>query len=131
MTSLRGHGRQEFPQSVRKAAFARCCKNGSIPGAPQCETCGIELNRRTGTIYEHIQPDGLGGEPTLDNCKVHCANCADVKTHTEDNPRMRKADRVLKKEFGLMPKRGKAIRSAGFRKAEPQRSASRPIVRAT
>lgn len=120
MTSLRGHERQEFPQAVRKAAFARCCKNGSKPGIPQCETCGAELNRRTGTIYEHVQPDGLGGEPTLSNCKVHCRTCADVKTHTEDNPRMSKADRVLKKEYGLMPeRRGRALpgtKASGIRK---------------
>lgn len=104
MTSLRGQKRREFPLKVRKLAFARCCKNGTLPGIPQCETCGCQLNARTGTIYEHDIPDGLGGEPTLENCKVHCRNCADVKTFTEDNPRMQKADRVLKKNFGLTPK---------------------------
>ena len=31
-------------------------------------------------IYEHDIPDGLGGEPTLENCKVHCRICADIKT---------------------------------------------------
>ena len=130
MTSLRGHERQEFPQKVRKAAFARCCKNGSKSGVPQCETCGIEVGRRNGLIYEHVQPDGLQGEPTLENCKIHCFNCADTKTHTEDNPRMSKADRVTKKEYGLMPERRQKIQSAGFRKAPAQRSASRPIERA-
>lgn len=126
MTSLRGQERQEFPQKVRKAAFARCCRNG----VPHCETCGCELNKRVGTIYEHITPDGLGGEPTLDNCKVHCRTCADVKTFTEDNPRMQKADRVLKANFGLQAKR-KKIQSAPFQKSAPQRTASRPIERRT
>ncbi len=101
MTSLRGHERREFPLSVRKKAFQRCCLQGTMPGVPQCETCGYHLNVRAGTIYEHVIPDGLGGEPTLDNCKVNCKTCADVKTFTEDNPRMAKADRVLKKNFGL------------------------------
>jgi 5-methylcytosine-specific restriction protein A len=45
-------------------------------------------------------PDGLGGEPTLENCKVYCATCADIKTETEDKPRMAKADRVAKKHYG-------------------------------
>jgi hypothetical protein len=98
MTNLRGQQRREFPLSVRKAAFRRCCKDG----IPYCEGCGNQI--RLTPIYEHIQPDGLQGEPTLENCKVHCKTCADVKTFTEDNPRMAKADRVLKKNFGLQAK---------------------------
>lgn len=124
MTSLRGLERKEFPQSVRKLAFKRCCRNG----VPHCEGCGIELNKRVGTIYEHIQPDGLQGEPTLENCKIHCKNCADVKTFTEDNPRMQKADRILKAEYGLQRKK-KQIQSRGFEPRAKQRSASRPLER--
>lgn len=120
MSKLRGLARTEFPLSVRKKAFTRCCKEG----IPYCEGCGNQL--RGTPIYEHDQPDGLGGEPILENCKVHCKICADVKTFTEDNPRMAKADRVLKKHFGLRPARQK-IQSRGFPKAEPKRTASRPI----
>lgn len=119
--SLRGEQRQEFPQKVRKLAFARCCINA----VPHCEGCGNVL-RPGGIIYEHVTPDGLGGEPVLENCKVHCRVCADAKTFTEDNPRMAKADRVLKKAFGLQPAR-KKFQSAGFRKANPQRTASTEI----
>jgi hypothetical protein len=128
MTSLRGHERREFPLSVRKKAFQRCCLQGTIPGVPQCEKCGIEL--RAGNIeYEHLDADGLGGEPTLENCGVWCrSSCSRKKTFTEDNPRMAKADRVLKKNFGLRPAKQK-FKSPGFRKAAPQRSASRPIER--
>lgn len=121
--NLRGQKRREFPASVRKAVFIRCCKQG----IPRCEGCGGML-RAGNIIYEHVTPDGLGGEPTLDNCKVHCRNCADVKTFTEDSPRMQKADRVLKKTYGLTPSKQK-IQSAGFAKRPPQRTASRPIVR--
>lgn len=126
--SLRGKDRQEFPLRIRKLAFARCCRNGSMPGIPQCENCGNVL--RAGNIeYEHIVPDGLGGEPTLQNCGVWCrVPCSKSKTFGEDNPRMTKADRVLRKNYGLTPKR-KQIKSRGFRKAEPQRSASRSLER--
>lgn len=128
--SLRGQQRREFPQSVRKLAFARCCKSGTEPGVPQCENCGIIL--RAGNVeYEHLIPDGLGGEPTLENCGVWCrSSCSKQKTFTQDNPRMAKADRVLKKSFGLMPSK-KKIQSAGFLKSAPQRTASRPIHRTT
>jgi hypothetical protein len=43
---------------------------------------------------------------------------------------MAKADRVLKKNFGLEAKRQR-IQSVGFRKAAPQHTASRPIERRT
>jgi 5-methylcytosine-specific restriction protein A len=134
VSKLRGIARKEFPLKVRKLAFARCCKQcnvdgiENIPGVPQCENCGNVL--RAGNIeYEHLDADGLGGEPTLENCGVWCAvPCSSKKTHTQDNPRMQKADRVLKKNFGLTPAKRK-IQSAGFRRAAPQRTASRPIER--
>jgi hypothetical protein len=122
MTSLRGHTRREFSQAIRKAAFRRCCRDG----IPYCEGCGNQV--RGTPIYEHDQADGLGGEPTAENCKVHCKNCADVKTHKDDNPRMRKADRVLKHTYGLEPVKRK-IANRGFAKAEPQRTATRPIAK--
>lgn len=121
--SLRGLERREFPQSVRKLAFKRCCGKDGIP---RCESCGKVL--RAGNIeFEHLTPAGLGGEPTLENCGVWCAvPCSSKKTREQDNPRMAKADAVLKKTYGLRPSR-KKMQGQGFRKAEPQRSASRPI----
>jgi hypothetical protein len=124
MTSLCGHKRREFPQKVRKAAFIRCCKGGSVPGIPQCETCDGVLG--PGDIfYEHMDPDGLGGEPTLENCKVHCKTCKKAKDKI-DNPRMAKADRVLKATYGLKPSRQK-IANRGFAKSEGQKRASSPV----
>lgn len=127
--SPRGGVRREFPQKVRKAAFARCCKNGSKPGIPQCESCGNVLV--AGNIeYEHLDPDGLGGEPTLENCGVWCARpCSSKKTAEVDIPRMSKADSVLRSTYGLGPSKRSSIKSAGFRQAQPQRTASRPVRR--
>lgn len=96
--NLRGLQRTEFPLSVRKKAFVRCCRDGR----PYCEACGIEL--RSGNImYEHIIPDGLSGEPTLENCRVQCRSCGRDKDKV-DNPLMAKADRMLKKSYGLKRK---------------------------
>jgi hypothetical protein len=123
--NMRGQERREFSQAVRKAAFKRCCGKDGIP---RCENCGTIL-RAGDIIFEHVQPAGLGGEPTLENCKVFCLKvCATRKTVDDDNPRMQKADRVLKKSFGLQAKR-KKIQSPGFPKFEPQRTASRPLSR--
>jgi len=100
--SLRGEKRTEFPQAIRKAAFARSCKPDGIP---KCEAPGCGKVIRAGhLIFEHVQPDGLGGEPTLENCKCYCDVCATRKTFDEDNPRMAKADRVLKATFGMKRK---------------------------
>lgn len=125
MTSLRGHQRKEFPQSVRKAAFKRAC---APDGIPKCEAPGCGKMIRAGHLrYEHLNPDGLGGEPTLENCGAWCDICSTAKDKT-DNPRMAKADAVLKSTYGLRPHR-QQIKSPGFLKSAPQRTASRPLRR--
>lgn len=112
--NLRGFKRTEFSARVKADAFRRCCDS---KGIPHCESCSNELTGPD-TIFEHITPDGLGGEPTLDNCKVHCRNCATKKTFAEDNPRMQKADRQLKAAFGINKKRSTfaCSRDSAFKK---------------
>jgi 5-methylcytosine-specific restriction endonuclease McrA len=51
-----------------------------------------------------VEPDGLGGEPTLENCQVACGACHKRKTHTEDRPIMAKADRQKKSGAGIKRK---------------------------
>lgn len=112
--------RREFSKKTKAQAFLRC--HGQCEG----ENCGAWL-----TIgkyhFDHDIPDGLGGEPTLDNCKVLCFACHGVKTRTRDVPQIAKAKRVSDKHNGI--RKPSRLQSAGFRKAAPQRSASRPIVR--
>jgi hypothetical protein len=122
MTNLRGEKRTEFPQSVRKKAFARCCRNG----VPYCEGCGAPV-RSGGFIYEHVLADGLAGEPLLENCKVHCTACKVTKDKA-DNAVMAKADRVLKRAYGLMPKK-QPIASRGFPKRQRTHAGREPVKR--
>ncbi len=114
--NMRGEKRTEFPQAIKKAAFARSCKPDGIP---KCEAPGCGKVIRAGhLIFEHVQPDGLGGEPTMANIAVYCDVCADRKTFEEDNPRMAKADRVLKTTFG-MKRKGRPMpgsKASGFKK---------------
>lgn len=98
----RGFNRTEFPKRVKADAFRRAC---NPQGIPHCETCGVPLTAGN-IIYEHIDPDGLGGTPVLENCKVHCRTCADTKTVERDNPIMQKADRQLKSNYGIRGRRG-------------------------
>ncbi len=109
--------RKEFPRKVKFAALKRCT---NAKGIPCCEgECG-GLPLSAGNIFfDHDQADGLGGEPTLVNCKVLCKLCHDKKTFTHDNPIMQKADRVRKKTFGVATRKGKPIpgsRASGWKR---------------
>jgi len=88
--------RRNFPAKVKAAAFERA--NG------KCESCTGKLY--PGRFhYDHDIPDGLGGEPTLDNCVVRCTACHGVKTAKQDIPMIAKADRLKAKHIGAKPKR--------------------------
>lgn len=91
--------RKEFGKRVRAQAFKRC----GGPDHPKCEGCSQPL--QPGKFqFDHIVPDGLGGEPTLENCKVLCSACHTEKTEKQDKPVMRKADAQQKAHWGLNPK---------------------------
>ena len=63
--------RQNFPARVRVARFKMC--------GGMCEGCGAKLFPPK-LAYDHDNPDGLTGEPTLTNCRVVCLPCHKTKT---------------------------------------------------
>ena len=88
--------RREFPKNVRFAAWER--------SAGQCEKCTAKLF--PGNVeYDHVNPDALGGEPTLDNCLVVCRACHAKKTAKEDMPRIAKMRRVQITQAGIVKPR--------------------------
>lgn len=76
--------RREFPAKVKRDAAARA--NG------HCEACTTRLPYG-GFHYDHDLPDWLGGEPTLENCRVLCLTCHKLKTSKQDAPQIAKAKR--------------------------------------
>lgn len=89
--------RRPFPAKVMLAAFERA--------KDHCEGCGAPL--RTGRFhYDHILPDAMGGEPTLENCQVLCTACHGIKTRTGDIPRIAKTKRIRAKHLGIKRQRG-------------------------
>ncbi len=85
--------RRDFPRAIKVAAFKRA--NG------HCEKCTAFLY--PGKFrYDHILPDGLGGEPTLENCQVICSACDDEKT-PEDQSRVADTKRIHAKFIGAWP----------------------------
>jgi 5-methylcytosine-specific restriction protein A len=87
--------RTEFKQSVRQDAWDRC--------KGFCEKCTAKLFPGK-FAYDHIIPDGLGGEATLENCQVLCTSCHNTKTVEEDRPPIQKADNIRKKHLGIKAK---------------------------
>lgn len=91
--------RREFSKEVRRQALRRAGK--------KCEGCdalfGVKFH------FDHDIADGLGGEPTLENCKVLCHPCHDEKTRKHDIPLIAKTKRIQDKHNGI--KKQRTIRS--------------------
>lgn len=109
--------RREFSKLVQRSAFVRA--DG------KCEKCGAKLS--VGKFaYDHVNPDGLTGEPTLANCQVLCSPCHLEKTR-QDVKHIAQAKRRADKEMGVKDPHRRPLQGAGFAKAAPQRKASRPL----
>lgn len=102
--------RKEFPKKVKLQAWERCggyCE--TLEGRPGCGMKILGIPE-----YDHWNPAGTDGPPTLENCAVLCSKCHDKKTHgwvdgtdryspplAGDIAKMAKADRVREKHQGL------------------------------
>ena len=108
--------RKEFGSKVKLAAYNRCL---DLSFKPRCEVMwdGKRCNKLILGIpeYDHIQADGLGGLPTLENCQVACGACHKKKTHTEDRPIMAAADKQYKSKAGIKRKYKWPTRKFGAR----------------
>jgi 5-methylcytosine-specific restriction endonuclease McrA len=115
--------RREFPKPVKVAAVKRATK-GNVT---YCENlaCGLPTKR---WHYDHEIPDGLGGEPTLENCKLLCLPCHAEKT-AKDVADIAEAKRREANHLGV--RKEPTLKSAKREKAKPQNNASRPIAKTT
>lgn len=109
--------RKEFSKIVKRNAFVRAAGRCEGPG------CGAKLTLGK-FAYDHIDPDGLMGEPTLENCQVLCAPCHLEKTRM-DVKHIAQAKRREDAHRGIRPP--SKMQGQGFAKAPPQRRASAPI----
>ena len=86
--------RTEFPAKTKALAFQRA--------SGCCEECKSGVKLMVGDIfYDHRIADGLGGEPTLENCQVLCKRHHDAKTRKHDVPAIAKAKRIERKRIGI------------------------------
>lgn len=87
--------RRNFPSSVTVEAIRRASKAN---GFPCCEVCGTMMKRGQ-WHFDHIIPDRMGGEPTLENCAVICVPCHAQKT-SKDVGDIARAKRLEAKHSG-------------------------------
>lgn len=101
--------RKEFTNKIRVAAWQRA--DG------KCENCGRKLYPGD-THFDHRNPDGLTGEPTIENCQVLCRSCHQVKTVTQDVPSIARAKRREARHIGARQSRRPmpGSRASGLRK---------------
>lgn len=96
--------RREFSKRVKLDAWHRSAGN--------CEICTVKIFGGNGPHYDHILPDALGGDATLENCQVLCKTCHGGKTARDDIPRISKARRGFENRIGAREKR------RGFRRPD-------------
>lgn len=106
--------RREFPAQVKRDALKR--------SAMRCENvaCGAVITIGK-YAFDHDLADGLGGEPTLSNCKVLCLVCHDEKTRKRDVPTIAKVKRQSDDHLGTGVSNSRKISSAGFRRVSRKR----------
>lgn len=94
--------RREFSKQTKRDAFLRA------EGKCERKECGARLTLGK-FAYDHVIPDGLGGEPTLENCEVLCLPCHKDKTTKHDVPAIAKTKRIQDRQKGI--KKPRTIRS--------------------
>jgi len=68
--------RREFPKAVKVAIIKRATRNDQV----FCEGCGALAKRWQ---IDHVRPDGLLGEPTLENAQLLGPCCYTPKNATD------------------------------------------------
>lgn len=96
--------RREFPKQVKAEAAKRA--NG------RCEACSCRIGYGQ-FHYDHDLPDAMGGEPTIENCRVLCRVCHNLKTTKRDVPIIAKSNRQRNNSLGIRSPKAK-IPSRGF-----------------
>lgn len=117
--------RREFTSETKRLAVKRSggiCEchilaKGGIPGF-RLDGCGLSIGVGN-TWFEHVICDGIGGDPTLENCAVLTKTCGRLKSRTFDIPIISKTKRQQNMRFGIKPESGRPIngsKRSAFRK---------------
>jgi 5-methylcytosine-specific restriction protein A len=108
--------RLEFSRKTKAARY--------LHAKGMCEGCGIKLTKTP--HYDHDVPTGwMGGDASLENCRVLCQPCHTAKTSAEA-PIKAKGDRIRDKAIGAKTSRWTI---PGSRKSPWKRKMDGTVVR--
>jgi 5-methylcytosine-specific restriction protein A len=114
--------RSEFtPKTKAEAARRAGGKDGN------CERCGHAFKKVGGPEYHHRLACHLGGDNSPENCQAICTLCH-AKASKKEAYERAKAERAFRASVNATPPRRK-FQGVGFRKADPQRTATTPPER--
>lgn len=107
--------RHEFMKAIKRRAYER--SEGLCEGLLKSgERCCANLVNKT-KHFDHIIPDAIGGDASLQNCQVLCVPCHDAKTRKIDIPVIAKAKRNYDKHRGIRkPSQFPCSRNSRFKK---------------
>ena len=104
--------RKEFTRAIKVAVI----KMATVDGKTFCEECGSLAKRWE---IDHVRPDGLLGEATIENAKLLCTPCHDEKTKgTLSKLRKRRDER----RFIWASEKNRACAAADFRNRQRLRN---------
>jgi 5-methylcytosine-specific restriction protein A len=83
---------------TRRNFSRKTLAEGFLRAGGKCQLCQAKLKTGEG-IGDHILPDALGGDPTLENLQIICSVCHKAKTRN-DVRQIRKANRQRDKYTG-------------------------------
>lgn len=121
--------RHNFSQAVKKAAKARaagyCEAEGEVYGLEPGQRCNALLAGKRVEIDHYPIPATDEGSDELSNAVTCCTKCHGHKTTQYDIPMQAKGKRLALRAEGI--RQTSRFQSAGFGKAPPQHSATRPL----
>ena len=96
--------RLEFTAATKRDAFSRSggvCECHRIHWLKRPDGCGVKLVAG-GIRYEHINPDAIRQDNSLDNAAVLCKICWLEKSARYDLPTIAKSNRTRSKHIGAV-----------------------------
>jgi 5-methylcytosine-specific restriction protein A len=96
--------RLEFSAQTKRQAFARSagiCECHRIPWLKRPDGCDVALVAG-GIFYEHITPDAIRPDNSIENCAVLSRTCWRKKTARFDVPTIAKSNHIRDRHIGAV-----------------------------
>jgi 5-methylcytosine-specific restriction protein A len=113
--------RREFSKAIKVAVVKRATRDHAV----YCEKCGALAKRWQ---IDHVIADALGGEPVIENAELICEPCYSIK-NPQDTKLAAKSKRREAAHLGV--RKEPTLKTRPREKAQPQRRASAPLVKAS